>query len=429
VFFKEEHIFQKASMIRLVLIMLAFFTAYKSASNGGDFEVFLDAAQKLDHGQNIYGPPYVRKLQYYYSVFFALLLVPFYAFPFLTAFCWIVFSWWCCYRTLVLIDQYWPFERFSGKRMGLFLFLIVLLGYQFMFYNVANIQMTPFLLWGIFESARLSRQGKAVWAGLLMGLIINIKIMPVLVLPYFFYRGYYKTVVATLATVLLLFFIPAIFIGYTYNANLHQIWWSVVNPFQQAHSVETEIGPHSVVAWLPTLLMETPGDLPVRRHLLNLPASTTFLILQLVRVLLFSLSLYFLRGGFSKLYRLDSLQRFWEFSYFLMLVPLLMPHQQKYSFLFVMPMIIYLIASFLMTPKPNRGVLFKSLLGLFVLCMLVYSPLHGKDIMGKFFFEWSHHVHLLTWATLLIIPIAMYFTPDKLRRAASETGFTVRLVP
>jgi hypothetical protein len=106
-----------------------------------------------------------------------------------------------------------------------------------------------------------------------------------------------------------------------------------------------------------------------------------------------------------------------------------MPHQQKYSFLFVMPMIIYLIASFLMTPKPNRGVLFKSLLGLFVLCMLVYSPLHGKDIMGKFFFEWSHHVHLLTWATLLIIPIAMYFTPDKLRRAASETGFTVRLVP
>lgn len=407
--------FDQNRLVKIGWVLVAVISALLSARNGGDFDVFLEAGKKLSQGENIYRPPFIGGLQYFYSVFFALVLWPFSAYPFLTEFCWLIFSWWCCYRSLHLLFDFYSSESWIAQYPLRILGWVAVLGFQVMFYNIANIQMTPFLLWAILESYRLSESKKGLWAGLLLGLAINIKIIPILILPYFLYRGFFSTLLSTVGVLFLLFWLPGLFIGFDLNKYLHQEWWLVVNPFKQQHMMETEIGPHSVVAWLPTLLMDTNGTLEGRRHIVDLPIGTTLFLVQCVRAGLVLLTLYFLRGGFrSRFARAGNLHRAWELAYVLMLIPLLMPHQQKYSFLFVFPMIIYLLNAFYTIPATGRTRAYYGLLILFVACMLVYSPIHGKDVLGKHLFEWSQHLHLLTWSTLLLIPIAMYCTPDRL---------------
>ena len=66
---------QKFLIIGIALIYIAL--SIVSALDGGDFDVYLDAAIKLNNGDNIYAPPFIKGLQYFYSPLFALVLIPF----------------------------------------------------------------------------------------------------------------------------------------------------------------------------------------------------------------------------------------------------------------------------------------------------------------------------------------------------------------
>ena len=404
--------------IIIVIAAIAIVSCFVSATNGGDFDVYLDAAAKLKQGANIYRPPFVKGLQYYYSVFFALILAPFSSLVFVAEVIWLLLSYFLLYRTWKLASGYFDLSALFVKKYRLWLGLTALLALQFIMYNVAMIQVTVFLLWAIFETLNLIENKKTILAGLLLALAINIKIMPLLMLPYLFYKGHFKTIAAVVVFFIALLYMPAVFVGVDYNNFLLAEWWAIINPANKEHVFETGIGMHSLTAMLPVYLTPTVGDMPYQRNLLNLTVQQVELVLNLARLFFLALSLVFFKSlPFKK--EENKLKEYWQMSYFLMLIPLLLPHQQKYAFLFVLPMVMYLLYYFILTYNTEKAKLYYVFLSLFIISMLFYSPLYGADVIGKFMFEYTQHYRVLTFATLSVIPIALYFNPDKLQKIAS----------
>jgi hypothetical protein len=405
----------KKNLFPFILLVYAVVASLITATDGGDFDVYLDASEKLIVRMNIYGPPFVKSLQYYYSAFFAWLLIPFCKSVFVTEFLWSLLSFFFLYRTFVIIRGDLNVSVLSARQYDVWVFLIAFLSLQFILYNVSLIQVTFFLLWAIFESMHQISGGRNILGGTLLGLAINIKLMPLLILPYLFYRGHFKAIFAAVLTFIALLFIPAISLGFDFNMFLLSEWWSVINPMNKEHLFETGIGTHSLVALLPVYLTKTIGEIPYKRNILNLNRQTVEVITNAVRLLFLVISLYYLQSGLFKK-EVNKLKSFWEISYFVLLIPLLFPHQQKYDFILVAPMISYLVYYFIVAFKYPKSRGYYITLYTFGICMLLYSPLYGSDIIGTFLFDYTQHYRFLTFATILLVPVSLYCSPKRLLR-------------
>lgn len=271
---------------------------------------------------------------------------------------WSLLSFLLLYRTYQIIRSYFEFSSLSKKQQNLWMGLTLLLSFQFILYNISMIQVTIFLLWGIFESLHLINKQKHFAAGVLLGLIINIKIIPLLIMPYLFWRGHFKALITCVITFIVLLYLPAMFIGFNYNQFLLAEWWKIINPSNKEHIIESEIGLHSLTALLPVYLTETNGEMNFKRNFLNLNYTQVELAVNIARLLLLAISLFFLKSlPFKK--ETNRLKEFWEFSYFVLLIPLLLPHQQKYAFLLAIPIVSYLIYFFMLElNRKKNGVTF-----------------------------------------------------------------------
>jgi hypothetical protein len=99
-----------------VLLVITLAYSVLCAYKGGDFDVFLGAGQKLSEQQNIYRPPFIKDLQYFYSPFFALLLVPFSYLPFfVTELAWLLLSTYLLYRIWKLTTRYLPVQLLTKR--------------------------------------------------------------------------------------------------------------------------------------------------------------------------------------------------------------------------------------------------------------------------------------------------------------------------
>lgn len=313
------------------------------AARGGDFDVFLDAAQKLASQQNIYRPPFIKDLQYYYSPFFALILVPFSYLPFvISEFAWLVLSSLLLYRSWMLIIRYFDLTALNRKQRTYWTLLTCFLATRFLLYNYAMIQMTIFLLWATLESLALFEKKQFVSGGLLFGFACTTKLLPILFLPYLLYRGYIRGFLSTLLFFGLLLFVPAFFVGFRGNNFLLQEWWAVINPTNKENALEADLGTHSLVSLIPVYLTETHNKIDLNRNFIDLTPGQAILITNLIRLVFVAGTLFFLRSlPFKR--NSDKLQTIWECAYLFLLTPLLFPHQQKYAFLYIMPAIIYLL--------------------------------------------------------------------------------------
>ncbi len=407
-------------VLPIFLWLFVIVTSVFTVANGGDFDVYLDAAKKLSNQSNIYAPPFAKGLQYYYSVFFAWLLIPFSNLVFFTEILWSLLSYLLLYRAFLITREYFDLAIFSKKEYRLWVFLIALFSLQFVIYNVSMIQITFFLLWALIESLNQILKGKYVLGGFILGLAINIKLMPILIWPYLFYRGHFKALTVSVLTFVLLLFVPAISLGWHFNMFLLNEWWTIINPSNKEHLFETGIGTHSIVALLPVYLTETVGEMPFKRNILNLSHQTVEIIINISRLLILSLSLFYFRSlPFKK--EINKLKLFWEFSYFILLIPLLLPHQQKYAFILAIPMISYLLYFYIATFQNKRSIAYNLTFYVFLVCLLFYSPIYGSDVVGKYLFNFTQHYRLLSFSTLLIIPISIFCSPDKLQKLVSKT--------
>lgn len=397
----------KQKIFAVLVILITAFLCIKSSLNGGDFDIFLDAGLKIKNGENIYAPPYVRGLQYYYSPLFALILVPFTSSFIITESLWLLLCAFLTYRTWVLSEKYFTTTTLSSKQMNLWRFLSFFIALQFILYNIDWVQMTAFLLWSVFEAIHLFKNKRSITGALLLALAINIKLLPLVFIPYLLYRAYYKETIYICLFSVILIFLPSIFIGNEYNSFLLTEWWKVINPTNTEHLFETDPGTLSLVSLIPHLVYQN--------DMVNLAPDKVELLINGSRLLLVMITLLFLRTlPFKK--ENNALKSFWEIAYILLLIPLIFPHQQKYAFLFAIPLFIYLIYYFISTWHLPKTWTYKIVFALLILSSIVFSPLHGADIIGRPLYELSKEMRMLTICSLMLIPIALWCNPNKIEK-------------
>lgn len=401
---------------KLIVAVLLIVSAYMQVTRKGDFYVFLKAADILKQGRTPYHIWILnRNCLYLYSPFFAMLLVPFRYLPDIVInFLWISACLWFTYRNYQLIRQYLPANFPKRWQNELLLIIPFAFTIRFWLYNIQYLQMTIFMLWCILESIELFRKDRYWLGGFLLALSINIKILPVVLLPYLFLRMKWKAFIPIVLFSLLFLLFPALFFGFSFNMELHANWWNEINPSQgKQYAIEADLGPHSLNALLPSLLMKTNGDYPLERNLFDLPQGTVLLLVNTIRLLLVAATLYF--TGIRPAKERSGLQTIRELSYIILLIPLIFPHQQKYAFYLIFPAMMYLAwylvrvqqLQFTSMSKTRWRMLIVLLSVAFVLMVITTDGIIGWKLSLI-----SQHFKLITYGALLL-GLALALSPEK----------------
>ena len=398
----------RTGKIFLIVLFSIAIVAYliKCAIGGGDFRVFLEASALFGDKKALYNVWLPAgdggACLYYYSPMFAFLLLPFSNLPFaVPVFLWLVLNIFLLYRISVLVISY--LEVTNSKEKYLILFFSLLLTIRFVEYNIGMSQMTIYLLWSILESLRLFEKEKNIAGGFILGLAINIKILPIVFLPYLIYRGKWKAFLCSIIFIGVFLFLPALYLGWEFNLQLLRDWWAVINPSNSEHLQETDLNMHSLTALIPSLLHESAGDLPLKRNVVNMNIDSAVLMLNIIRAALILFTIYFLRTlPFRK--TKSSMHQLWEISYIALIIPLIFPHQPKYSGLLILPAVMYLFAYLIKAySKGKSGETFHKKIVLFLIVLsFALITLTSDGIIGRDLNRISQHYKTITYGYLIV---------------------------
>lgn len=405
---------KKYVLISLGVIALSIYV-FIEAQGRGDLSIFLAASADLFRNENIFTKTYFDGYHYFYSVLFAILLKPFTYLPITVCnTLWLCANLFFVFRIFTLIKNLLPLHDFTKNelmalRIGGFLFSL-----RFIHENLHCLQVTILILYLSLQGIQLvfSNKPKPFWGALLIALGINIKLLPIVLVPYLFYRGFLRAGFAIIGIYIGLLILPAAFIGWEQNKVLLSTWADLINPLRSNHVLDAEERSfHGLSTLFSVLFVENPGDmyaLPVKRNIADISLEQLKLLLNTARGILILFTFYFLRTlPFKSVVGLK--HRFWELSYILMLIPLIFPHQQHYGFLFICPAFIFCLYYFIQ----NRKSLSKPKY-YFMLCsgVLVYLLCNLKLILGNFN-EYYEHYKILTYGALLLILLLSLCIPKE----------------
>ncbi|MEO6424592.1 MAG: glycosyltransferase family 87 protein [Bacteroidia bacterium] len=402
----------------MALFLIAIVFCFIEARDRGDFYIFLSATGDLIKGANFYENKYVDGYHYFYSVFFALILKPFYYLPFF----WVKFSWlllntFIYFKLFQMLTKSKLITLLTEKQKKWFVFLVFVFSLRFFLDNMHASQITLVILWCCIYGLYLIINNKPIPGAAILALGINIKLLPIVFLPYLIYRGYFKAFGLTVLFYLLYLFLPSVFIGHDYNMSLLKTWLALINPVSQNHVLDVEERSfHGLSTLLSTLLVKDVPDvyaLSLKRNIADVSLETLSKILLAARLIFVSFTLYFLkRAPFNK--AKGHWQQVIEIGYILLIIPLIFPHQQHYAFLFSVPAFA-LILLYLFFEKQTISK--KTKLTVCILLSLVYLSANLKLLLGTFN-EYYDHYKILTYGTLFLIPLLVW-----IRRQTRSTDF------
>ena len=383
------------------------------ANRREDFHIYMLAAQDLFAGKDIYTLKYVDGYHYYYSVLFACLIYPL---SFLPTYCaqliWILINFASLIGVIKIVSGYFTIKQLPIKQQWLFIGLCVIGCIKLVIQNFECQQITILILYLVLQGLEGIWKGKSIQGALLIALAINFKLLPLLLIPYLIYRREFKATFFIFIFYVLLLELPMILIGTAQNNFLLASWWNIINPANQQHILDTDEGGfNSITTWLATLLVyqqPQPGEPHMARNIIDISVTQLGYVINGVRLLFLTFSLYFLRTKpFVK--EVSRQHRFWEVSYFLLITPLLFPHQQFYSFLFVAPALCYIYYHFMShyknMNKLRYNITIAALVVSYLLCNLSF-------LLGEYNIYYAYF-KTLTYGILLIVPLLAVSVPDK----------------
>lgn len=417
-FFKTNKMNLFLGILLLVLLLI-------ESKTKGDFDIFMSASKDLLAGENIYQISYHEWYHYYYDVLFALLISPLQVIPIYWAnFIWLLLNLFFTYRIWKIISFYLPVKVLKDKKQRWLKIISFFLVFSLWYKNIHLTQMTIFILYLCLEGIYAIEYKKTLLGSILIAVGISIKILPILLIPYLIYRGYFKAIIYILIALAVVLFLPALIIGYEYHLFLLNERWILINPLNKEHVLDvSERSFHSLTSLLSVLFVENAGNahsLDLKRNIANVNMETLQLIINAVRLFFIILTLYFIRAlPFKR--TTNKLQLFYELSYILLIIPLIFPHQQHYAFFFVFPAISYLVFYILIkyfnAEKSNLSRPKKIALIGFV--FVIYLLLNSHFILGAFRNIYDHY-KTLTYGVLLIIPLLAIMRPTKIEGLLEE---------
>ncbi len=410
----EESIAPKLTGRYAILFYLLFGVIYIGiiGQKEGDFLIYLSASKDLFLHKDIYNTGYIDGYRYYYSLLFAILIYPLSFIPFVAAkYIWITANALLLWKTVTLIGSYFKLQNLPPKKQWLFVIFSCAFSANFALSNIYHQQITILVLFLALKGLEYIFSGKSLQGALMLALGINIKLLPLVLLPYLIYRRKFAAVLYTVPIYIILLLLPALAIGLQENNLLLAGWWHLVNPGNREHILDvSQHGFISLTSLLSSLLVNVPVDkyeLHTRRNIANLDLATLSLVINMVRLLFIAFTLYFLRTRpfFGKITRTH---RFWEISYVLLITPLLFPHQQAYSFFFAMPAMVwiffYYFTSYSTMQRNKRNLM---------TAMLAFSFLtvNASFLLGEYN-PWYEHYKIVAYGALALVPLLAMSVPD-----------------
>ena len=405
----------KITVPQILLGCLVVFIVIIESKKSGDFKVFTEAAKLLKDHQNIYDQWLNNKsCKYYYSPLFALLLIPFVTFPdFIVNFLWLSANVFFFARIWKLTYSYFDFSAFNKKEKRIYVLITLALTIRFLLHNFENVQMTVYILWSILESLNLFTQKKYISGAFIFALAMNIKILPIVFLPYLLFR---KKTVPFLWIVLftgIFLYAPALLLGVGFNNFLLVEWGKALNPSNIEHSFIDDIGGQSLTTFLPTLLMQTAGEVPFKRNIANLDLNTVNFIISVARLLFVGFTLYFTGLTFYKNAK-SKLHAYWEVSYLTLIIPIIFSHQEKYAFFLIFPATAYIVY-FLIKSRQNNWIYISKTKWIVLVSLLFLSFLlntMSSDLFGGRSYEMvCDHYKSIAYGSFLLLIILSFCQP------------------
>ena len=402
----ENSKIKKIGLIILSIVILTYL--YFESANKGDFHIFLEASKSLFIGENIFQKTYFDGYHYFYSVLFAIIIYPLTFIPVhVTLFLWLCFNILLLCRLYYILSSLLPLQTFSQKQKNIFWILALVFSFRLIVENLHVAQMTILLLYLCLEGIHCIQNKRIIQGAFLIALGINIKLLPIVLLPYLLYRKQFKAVLWVILFYAVLAFIPALIIGYEQNNLLLKTWLQLINPLNANHILDVEERSfHGLSTLLSILLVENVPDmyaLNLKRNIANVTLSQLSYILTITRLSLVIFTLYFLRTFPFKTIT-SKYYQFWELSYILLLIPLIFPHQQHYGFLFIAPAYLYCLYQLIHQKSKSQNL--KQYL-LVTIMVIVYFVTNLKLILGEFNPYYEHYKLLTYGALLLIIPLSI----------------------
>lgn len=417
----------KNRLLYIALGLIILLIILYEAQGKGDFNIFVSASRDLLSGKNIYEIKYNQWYHYYYDVVFALILVPFSYLPlYLVKILWLILNVFFVFRIWKIITGWLPISDLNNKIKTVFVLLSFLFIFRFLRDNFHLSQVTIFILYLTLEGLSMIDKDKKLQGSGLIALGINIKLLPLVIIPYLIYRNDWKSVFYIISGIIVLLFLPVMVLGFDYNWFLLTERWKLLNPSNQTHILDTsERSFHSLTTFLATLLVKNSGDsyaLGLKRNIANISIENLNLVINIVRGAFVLFSLYFLRTK-PFISRISKVQKLYEISYVCLIIPLIFPHQQHYAFFFIFPATTYLVYYMLwiyFSPNINENKYHKCRKIGFVTTMVIsYFLTNSHLILGQFT-DYYDHFKTLTYGILMILVLLALSKPNKLPHYRDE---------
>ena len=391
----------------IALAITLVYVCLVSFKNSGDTRVYLAAAQYLSEGQSIYGllVEYNQRgnieilASYLYSPFFAVLLLPLTLLPkVVSLFIWHLINIYLLYLLFRKMSSYFP--ACSEKTMVIINSISFILCLRFFGNNMELGQMSFLILALSFLGLDyIMNQRRDILGGFLLALGIIFKILPIVFVPYLLYKGHFKATLYVIGFTILFLLAPALYLGWGDNIDLHALWFETINPNKDFYALETKAGLYNLSAYVPALLSDIPYQgLDDKYNILNLSLDHLKIVINGLRLLFVGFALYFVGLPNFKGRKMNPKKQFWEWSYLLLVIPLIFPRQSKYSFYFVLPTLYFLLHSMTTMSKKQIWINITILATYFIL-----SQLTSVNIIGRTLYDMSQFLKLITYSCVILI--------------------------
>lgn len=404
--------FVSSIYFKIILGAALLFLLYNESfvNKNKDLDVFVSASKYISEGKSCYEVWFksgTAGLKYFYSPLFAVVLTPLAHLP--QGVCnliWLLLNLLVIVRIIKLLPKFLDLESLSEVKKQWFYFLLFVCCIRFAFDCFSLGQMTFLLVWGTLEAFYRFSNKQDVAGGAILALIINIKIIPIALLGYLFYKGYARALIFTVIFSVVFLYLPLLVVGFEFNQQLLKDWYSSLTS-TTANSIMDDYGRQSLSSLVPAILMDTPVQFGIKRNFVNLETSSVSLILNIIRLLIVILLAVLFGKPFKK--EADRKELFYNLSLICAVTPLFFPHQGKYSFVYLLPahaLIIY----FLIRMKGVTAFRKKYVINLILLCFsFILLTLTTDGIIGRAASDWCEYMLLISIGAICIFFLLIRF--------------------
>lgn len=353
-----------------------------------DYRVYYQAAERLDNGEEIYQEedlPMVFK----YSPSFALVMIPLTKIDLpRSVLVWYLIHLFFLVASYILVFRILPLM--SRKERILTGIITLVLSFKAILGNFQLGQTNILLLFLLMLCLYGYQKKKDLFLGVPLGILMMIKLTPILFLFYFLYQRRYRSILYALMTVVVLFLMPVFYLGLSGNWQSHLAWFAMLR--ESTPDLLLHYKNQSMLSLLLRLLSVTSADI------LDRSAAYYFanVLCGFLFIFLCAFSLYMCRSKGHLTQDRNFQLKGIEFSLLILIMALFSPLAWGATFVQIMPAFFFVSCAWV------KGGFKDPLLSLLLILSFLTSTATSPDLMGSTLAMWIQ-VHLgKTFAALCI---------------------------